>query len=215
MPADRADDTITVTGDAVVDATPDETRFRLTLTAVRPAADEALEDVMIRSDRLDALLTDLGIGHERRSTSGLSIREKRRWLEEGTPGEPSVLEGFEAITRLVVRLDDPSLTGRLIQRAVEEVDASVDGPYWHIRDDNPARIEAPARAIRDAERRARVFAEAAGVRLGPVRSIVDLSAWDRPGGRMVGHGATMAEGVTVDANIQFGASVTVTYGIER
>jgi uncharacterized protein YggE len=104
----------------------------------------------------------------------------------------------------------------LIQQAVEGFGASIDGPYRHVGEDNGARIEACMRAVRTAERKPQAYADALGVRLGAVRSLVDLSGWDRSGARTASYGPTMAaEGIGIDANIQVAASVTVTYGIEH
>jgi uncharacterized protein len=220
MPPDPTENTITVTGQAVVHAVPDETRFRIMLTAVRPAAEEALEEVTIRSHRLDALLSELGIEQEKRATTGVSLREKRRWFDEPTPEgthrERSVLEGYEAHGALVVRLQDPSLAGRLIQRAVEEIEASIDGPYWHVDTDNPAHLEAFREAARDAERKAQTYAEAFDVELGPIRSIHAPSG-GQPGGYVLSGGARAlaAEPIGLDANIELSAGVTVTYEIRH
>ena len=70
------DGTIKVHGHGVAAAVPDGIGFRLTLSATHALSDEALQDVIARSDRHDAVLTELGLPHAARSTSGVSIRER-------------------------------------------------------------------------------------------------------------------------------------------
>ena len=134
----QPDATIRIQGQGSAPAVPDGIRFRLSLSATRPRPDEALQDVTARSERLDALLTELGIPDGSRSTSGLSIREQREWVTETTEGahrERSVHRGFEAQNSILVRLDDPMISGRLIHGAVEEADALVEdrGGTWRQR----------------------------------------------------------------------------------
>ena len=77
----QPDATIRIQGQGSVPAVPDGIRFRLTLSATRKRPDEALQDVTARSERLDALPTELDIPDASHSTSGLSIREQR----DGSP----------------------------------------------------------------------------------------------------------------------------------
>lgn len=215
----QPDATIRIQGQGFAPAVPDGIRFRLTLSATRPRPDEALHDVTTRSERLDALLTELGISDDARSTSGLSIREQREWVTETTDGahrERSVHRGFEAQNSILVRIDDPAISGRLIQGAVEEADALVDGPWWHVAAENPGHLEACAEAARDARRRAEAYAEALGLRLGAVRSIKDSVAtpWQHTRGMLAAAGPSTAEGIGIDANLELSATVTITYDIE-
>lgn len=201
--------TITVRGDAVVLGEPDEVRLRLKVSAIRGAPDEALDDVATRSHRLEAVLTQLGIEKHHRSTSGLSVREKREWVEGA-----SVHRGYEAHNAILVRLDDPSVTGRLMREAVEQAQAHVDGPWWQIDLDNPARTKAYAEAARDAHRKAEACASGLGLRLGPVLVMKEPEAY----GRMVAAGerSLAAADVEVEAGeLDVSASVEVTFGIER
>jgi uncharacterized protein YggE len=208
--AERTDDSITVTGEAVVSAVPDETRFHITVSAVRDRAEDALHDVTTRSQQLDAVLDELEIPHPKRATTGVSFSEKREWVQER-----SEHRGFEAKLSIDVAIDDPSRSGRLLQGAVEQARAFVDGPRWRVDPQNAARIEACAEAARDAERKAKAYADALGLRLGPVRSITESPAWGPRGQMLAGARTIAAEEIGIDANLELAASVTITYGIER
>lgn len=212
------DDTIMVTGEAIVPATPDETHFLITVTAVRDRADDALQDVTARSRRLDTLLDELAIPPAKRSTTGVSVSEKREWVRREDRSEPqSEHQGFEAKVSVDVAMDDPGIAGRLLQGAVEQADAFVDGPRWRLDAQNPARDEVYREAAIAAERKAAAYADALGLRLGQVRSISESPGWGPSGGHMLsGGGRTLAaEEIGMHANLELAASVTITYSIER
>jgi uncharacterized protein len=211
---DEPEGMITVRGEAVVSAVPDEVRFRLSVSAVRSRHAEALQDVTARSHELDSLLDELGIPKTKRSTSGISIRENREWVEER-----SVHRGYEALSSIVVRLDDPSIAGRLLEGAVEHAQALVDGPWWSVDGDNPARLEACAKAARDARRKAEAYAEASGLGVGPIVSIREAVETPWRGGGMVLSGVARAAGAE-EIGIEPGqldvfASVTIAFAIVR
>ena len=58
--AQASDGTLTVQGEAVVAAVPDQIGFRLTVSAVEDRSEDALQEVTARGGRLDQLLTELG-----------------------------------------------------------------------------------------------------------------------------------------------------------
>ena len=213
MVPDRSEDTVTVSGEAVVPAVPDETRFHITISAVRERSEEALQDVASRSHRLDALFDELGIPNTKRATTGVAVSEKRDWVPNTDRTEH---RGFEAKLSVDVTIDDPSVSGRLLQGAVEDVGAFVDGPRWRLDPGNTARFEAYREAARDAERKAKTYADALGLQLGQVRSITESPAWSPRGHMLAGAARTVAaEEIGIDANLEFAASVTITYAIER
>jgi len=211
--ATPAEGTITVRGEAIVPGEPDEARLRLTVSAVRTTPDEALEDVAARSHRLEAVLTQLGIEKDKRSTSGLSVHEKRERVEGAY-----VHRGYEARNAILVRLDDPSLTGRLMREAVQQSEAHIDGPWWQINLDNPARTTAYAEAARDAQRKAEAFAGGIGLRLGPVLAMTESGG--SYGRMLAGGGPQRSVAAAAEIEVEAGeldvpASVEVTFGIER
>lgn len=202
--------TITVHGQAILPAEPDELRLRFTISAVRSR--QALEDVTARSRQLQELLDETDVPAPKRITSGISVREVREWAED-RPAH----RGYEAQASTIVRLDDATAAGPLLEAAVERADAHVDGPWWSVDRVNPARLQACREAIKDARRKAEAYADASGLTLGPVVSITDsgVSLWG--GGRMLSGVAEVAtaEPIQIEPGTpDVAASVTVTYEIE-
>jgi uncharacterized protein YggE len=124
---DDREGTIAVRGQAVVPAEPDELRLRLIVSAVRPKQAEALSDVTARSHGLDTLLDELEVPKPMRTTSEISVREKREWVTESTAGgtqsDRSAHRGYEVHNSILVRLDVPTIAGRLLEGALERAEA--------------------------------------------------------------------------------------------
>ena len=219
---DEPEGMITVRGEAVVPAEPDELRLRLIVSAVCPQQVDALQDVTTRSREIDALLDELDVPKPKRTTSGLSIREKREWIEEstaqGTHRERSVHRGYEVHNSILVRLDDPAIAGRLLEGAVDRAQAHVEGPSWHVDGANPARIEACREAARDGRRKAEAYAGTLGLKLGVVSSVSESQEVPWRGGMMLSGGARAA--ATEEIGVEPGqldvfATVTIMFAIER
>jgi uncharacterized protein len=163
--------TITVRGQGVAPARPTEALLTLEVAAVRATAAEAFAEAATRNAALDALCERLGIAAEERTTTSTSVHDYRE-----QPDEPV---RWRASYSTTVRLHDPELAARLLREAVEEVEARVaGGPWWRVRADDPARLEACRLAAADAERRAAVFAEALGLRRAAVVRAVEVGASD-------------------------------------
>lgn len=162
--------TVSVLGTATVPAHPDEVEVALSLSYVDTTAEAALAEVSERSQRLQTLFEELSIERDRWSTSGISVREHTEW--DRTSGE-QVHRGFMASNRLAVRLRDALIVGRLMNEATRRTQAGIDGPWWRIAPDNPARIEACRLAAIEARRKAEGYASGLDVRVGAVMEITE------------------------------------------
>jgi uncharacterized protein len=161
--------TVTVRGESVVLVTPDEVALQLTLTEVRQTADEAYDEVARRAAELSRVLSELGVDEDARSTSSVLVREEREYDERGR----AVHRGFGARSSTRVRLTDATTAGPLIKQAVARTAAQVEGPWWQVSPENPARLEACRRAAASARAKAEAYTEALGVRLGALTEVAE------------------------------------------
>lgn len=162
---------VSVVGEAVLRAEPDEAMVLVTLSALEDTPGPALEDVARRSGSLIALLDELSILPSDRSTTGVTVQEDFDHTQEGRRSL-----GHRASSTVAVRLTDVELIGRLVTRVTTELDARVDGPRWQIAPQNPIRLEAAREAAADGRRKAQAYAEGVGAQLGELVGLAEPEA---------------------------------------
>jgi uncharacterized protein YggE len=203
--------TVKVRGDASIRVEPDEAILWITLTALADSPGVALRDVSERANSLAGMLDALAIAKSDRSTTGITVHEEF----DHAQGERRSL-GARATTRASVRLTDPELIGRLIEQAVDEAGALIDGPSWQIAPGNPARLEAARQAAADARRKARAFAEGVGASLGAPLELSEADTQRPPVfARAAARRVSNADPLPVDpAEQEVTAAVEVTFALD-
>jgi uncharacterized protein YggE len=199
--------TISVRGRAISFAQPDEARCTLSVSAVHPTAQVAIDDVAGRAVTLATVLDGLGIEPFDRFTSAVVVGEHSEY-RDGVP----VYLGQRAAVQIEVRLRDPSLVGLLLRDAVDRAGAAVEPPRYSVSSDNPAQLEAYRLAARDARRRAEAYAEGLGVKVGDVCAVSEPGVEIAP--RFAKSFAGEAGGLPIEVGeMEVAAAVSVTYAI--
>lgn len=172
---------VAVEGTAVANARPDEVELSLAVTYLDTSAHQALSEVAARSEQIEHLLSELGIEERQWTTSGAVVNEHTEWNRD--TGQ-QVHRGYVATNRILLRLDDASQVGKLMNEATRRAQARISGPWWRIAPDNPAHIEACKAAAQDARRKAEAYVSALGARLGAVLEISEPGIEIEPQPRM-------------------------------
>jgi uncharacterized protein YggE len=102
--------TVTARGEAVASARPDEGIWAIEVSSLDASPDQALATVGAQSKELEALLAELGVPTEKRSTTGVTVRG-----EHDREGGRQTHRGYRAQNVVTVRLADPTIAGRLIE----------------------------------------------------------------------------------------------------
>ncbi|MCO5176534.1 MAG: SIMPL domain-containing protein [Thermomicrobiales bacterium] len=210
--------TVIVRGTAVTYTQPDEVTLTIVIGYRDRAAANALATVAERSTELNAILDDLAIAPERRTTTGATVSEATEWDETS---RKQVHRGYDATNRIQLRLNDPAPIGKLMSDAVARSGATIQGPNWSIALDNPARLEACRLAAQNAQARADAYATALGARLGVIISIAEPGLSYEPVERPMKAYAmarTMSDAPELEVSageMAIQASVVVTYAVEQ
>lgn len=168
--AERAARTLTVTGEGQVSATPDMAVISVGIGARAEAARDALAETSAIMEEMIAALRGAGVAPVDMQTSGLSLQPLRKYDSSSRSDGPP--EGFQALNRLTVRVRNIAETGAILDVLVGETGANrIDGVQFTLRAPDPLRDQARQRAVQDARRKAELYAQAAGVRLGPLMSL--------------------------------------------
>jgi len=162
------------------------------------------------------VLDDLGVPAPARTTVRASVEAVARW-DEAT--QTQVVLGYRADAVTSVHFGDQAVAGRLMREATAlSIGAQVQGPWWQIPPDDPARLQACRLAVDDARARAQAYAEAAGARLGTLVTIVDAgaSAPGTPKSERMMAGMVLSGASEMDVSsgeLQVSASVEVTFDL--
>lgn len=160
---------ITVTGEGQVAVAPDMARIVIGVSEEAPTAAEALGRMSRSGESILAELATAGIAERDIQTSGLTLRPVHDYRGDG---EAARITGFAAETRFVVRVRDLSGLGGILDRVVRSGGANrLEQVAFGLSDEGAARDAARRDAVAEAQAKAALFAEAAGVGLGPLISL--------------------------------------------
>lgn len=205
--------TIVVTGVGEASRAPDIAFLNLGVEAEGATASEALRKNSAQMEATLKTLRDAGVEKKDFQTSGLNVGAKYDYSRENQP--PRII-GYQATNTLSVKLRNLEKAGGVIDKAVSGGANRLDSISFGFADPKPLMNDARKSAVADARDRAGLYADAAGVKLGPVLNISD-SYSPRPG--PVPMMARMESAQAADVPIAVGestmsASVTIVYAIE-
>ncbi|PPK92342.1 hypothetical protein CLV92_11588 [Kineococcus xinjiangensis] len=157
--------TVTVQGEATVEAEPELAVFAVTLTATGRDRADVLRDVADLHKRTWSALVGLGDGVDV-ETGGVGVHPRY----EDRPGRRP--PWFDATAQLSVEVGEFALLPDVLTVLGDVRELSFSGPSWRLRPAGPVQRRARAAAVHDALRRAEEYAAALGCTL---TELVDLS----------------------------------------
>lgn len=204
---------ITVSGSAEVQAVPD----LATISAgVETRGETAAAALAANSEAMTAVIAALDAGGVARSdiqTSQLSINPVYEPYREGEPDSQKVA-GYEATNTVAVRVRDVGRLGETVDAVTKAGANRIYGIGFDVSDPGAALDDARRQAVADARAKAELFAGAAGVSLGPVVRIGEVTNAPGPmimrAEAMADKAAPPVEGGTVAIQAQ----VEITYTLE-
>ncbi|WP_238370274.1 SIMPL domain-containing protein [Heliomarina baculiformis] len=163
---------IIVNGEGEVTAAPDMATITLGVTH---RADEAKAAMDTTSDNVAAILerlATLGVAESDMQTRNLTLNPV--WSDNGrTDLEQNVITGFVASNTIYVRVRDLESLGPLLDAVIEDGANDFNGLQFSMQNPDPLMDEARKAAVKDAMAKAVLYADAAGIELGQVRSITE------------------------------------------
>lgn len=173
--------TLTMTGVGEARARPDVAVVRIGVVTQAATARDALNDNNRAMDAVLAALKEQGIAQKDLQTSSFNLTPRYDYGEDRSP--PRV-EGYEASNQLAVTVRNLDKLGGILDRAVSVGSNQIVGVEFGLDKPEPVRDEARRLAVRDAVRKARLYADEAGVQLGPIHSISERTDIRPPAPRL-------------------------------
>jgi uncharacterized protein YggE len=203
---------ITVAGTGESHGKPDFAQIQVGVVTEALTAAEALRKNNEAMSQLIVMIRKRGI--EDRDLQTVQFNISPRYKYDKAQQETPRITGYQVTNDVHVKVRNLTTLGAFLDETVSLGANQVRGISFGVAEPAQLMDEARKRAIADAERRARVYAEAAGLKLGkPIR--IDEQAGGRPGPYpMARMEAAAASAVPVAPGEQtFSVTVSVSYAI--
>lgn len=160
---------IVVTGEGHASAVPDMALISLGVSQEAPTAKDAMNQVSdVMGPMLDRLVAS-GIDARDFQTTDLSLRPV--YSNRSNNLEVPRIRGYAASNQVTVRLRDLPKLGAILDALLEDGANQFNGLQFTHQNPAPLLDAARRNAVADAKLRAETYADAAGLKLGPVLSI--------------------------------------------
>lgn len=163
---------ILTSGDAIVSKKPDLAVIGAGIESQQPTASAAQADLASKAAKLIARIKSLPVADKDLNTTGY-------WIGPVYSPQGQTVTGYRATEQLRVSWHNVDTVGKALDAIVQEGGATNLSVSFGLADPKPALAEARSLAIADARAKAAAMASAAGVRLGQVIQISDLSSSSR------------------------------------
>ncbi|MGL4309037.1 MAG: SIMPL domain-containing protein [Paracoccaceae bacterium] len=208
-PAAIAAATVSVSGEGTVDVVPDMATLWIGVTTRADTAGGALSANAEAMNAVIAKLTKAGIEARDLQTSSLSLQPD--W-DSSKSYSSSDSVPFVAQNQLSVRIRAIERVGEIVDLAVAEGGNTVNGLSFGLQDQQPAMDQARKLALAEALRKAGLYADELGMKLGAVQAVNESGFVDSA--PMYRRDAAMGSSTPVVAGeISISASVSVVIGM--
>lgn len=201
---------IVVSGDARVSVEPDVADLRLGVSIARPTVAEARQDAASTMASILAAVVAAGVPGKDVRTSLLSVQPRYDYRD----GKPPELSGYELANVVEVTVRDLARLADVVDGSLRAGATSMDSLSFRLADPAPAEREARILAMANARARADVLAEAAGLSITGVASVVENGAMQPPRPFAKAERMMMAADTSTpveSGSLEIAVTVTVTY----
>ena len=208
---------ISVSGEGEQSMRPDMALLSFSVVQQAETAREALSANNAAMAQVIAALKADGVEDRDLQTAGIQINPRYDYPTGPDGSQRQVLTGYEVTNTLTVRVRDVQKTGAILDRVVS-LGVNQGGGISFTNADPAAAIEAARReAVEDAVAKARTLAQAAGVELGPILEISEMTTRPQPMPQMaMKMRAEAADAVPVEAGENsYRVQVTMSFGIAQ
>jgi uncharacterized protein YggE len=180
-------------GDATVSTKPDVAFLLVGVDSLKPTASSAQSDLAGKAARLIARAKSLGIADKDISTSGYSVNPNYT--------SSNTIDGYRASEQIQLKWHNVDSVGGALDALVQQGGATTVNVGFGLASPKAAEAEARTLAIADARTRAQAMADAAGVKLGQVIRVSDVSYY---GGTPLYGGLDYAKAAPVATQVPVG-----------
>lgn len=170
---------LTLTGLGQVEVTPDMATISIGVESQEDTAGAALAANTEQAGAVIAALKAADIEARDIQTSNFSVQPVYNDRKSYVQGGQKVI-GYRVFNQVRARVRVLDDLGAILDRVVSTGANRIGGITFGLAEDGESRDEARRRAVADARRKAELYAEAAGVDLGPILSIAEPGGFGGP-----------------------------------
>lgn len=204
---------LSITGEGVITRVPDAATIRLGVVTEAETAQDALGRNSAAMAKVFTTLERQGITRTDIQTSRFDVSPRYKTYPRGQSG-PRTIIGYTVSNQVGVMVRKIDMLGGLIDAIVADGANQFQGLSFGFADEGPLRDEARRLAAADVRRKATLYADALGVKLGPILRVREQSA-SRPQPAMEFAAARMRSDVPIAAGeSSLAVSLSVDYALE-
>lgn len=209
--AAEGDKFISVEGTGIVPAPPDAAVVSTGVVTRAASARKAVERANAAMPNLFKLLQDMGVQQSDVVTRGFAVTPQFARREAGK-GPPRIV-GYRVSKRVRVTVRDLTRLGAMLDRLAAARNTIVGRVRYRVGELEPLIDEARQKAVKDARRRAALYAKSVGVRLGKVQRIVERGLRLPQPPRQASAGGRRGAGSVIPGRQEVRAIIGVTFAI--
>lgn len=163
--------TLNITAQVDVKAAPDIAHISAGVVTVAKTAQEAMSENAKQMNAVFAAMKKAGIADKDQQTSGMNISPQYVYEQNKSP----VITGYQAHNNVNVLVRDLKNIGPVMDALVAQGANQINGPSFSIEDSEDLLNEARKEAVQKAQKRAAIYAAAAGMKIARIQSIDENS----------------------------------------
>jgi hypothetical protein len=161
-----------VVGTATITKAPDMAISQIGVQTINKELDPAINENNTKMAAIIDALKQLGVAEKDIQTSSFSIYPQRDYANN----KPNDIIGYQVDNMLSVNFRDLTKIGTGLQKAVNAGANNIYGISFTFADTDSLKNEARTQAIQDARKKAESMATAAGIKLGKIISVSELTS---------------------------------------
>lgn len=169
---------ISVSGHAEVAATPDRARVSAGVVSQAATASEAVDQNNAAMGGVFAALRAAGVADADIQTSGFNVSPVFDQVKG--PGQARQIVGYRATNTVTALVRDTATVGDTLDALIKGGANTLHGVSFFVAPDEAVQDRLRVAAVKDAQRKAAMMAEAAGARLGRVMTISEMGRGGGP-----------------------------------
>jgi uncharacterized protein YggE len=188
--------TLSLTGSGAVKTTPDKVDISTGVTSEAKTAGEALDQNTEAMAKVVQALKEDGIEPKDIQTTNFSVNPV---YEQKAEGRPPVVIGYRVTNQVRISLHDIKKLGAILDKVVSLGANQIDSIEFGVEEPEALKDEARKLAIKNVSENAKLYADAAGVGLGPILAISEEDSSYQPRYAPAATRMEMAKDVPIEA----------------